>query len=360
MAIRWNPRTRTTEAALRLFDVGDEKRATLYLPDETISLTKNRSGRGWTVDNRDSHGLGVVPVVRMSNRQRVSDRVGSSEITKPIMSLTDSCCRTLLGIEVAREFYSAPQRYVVGAAEGQFRDADGKPLAGWEAYLGRVMALGVNDEGQNPQVGTFTQYSPEAYTRVIDSYAHIMASQTGLPLAYLGVATDQPASADAIRMQEQRLVKKAERKQRAFGGAWEHAMRLALRLLDGRDDETSRRLTTLWRDAATPTLATQVDAATKLIASGVLPATSSVAMDLVGLTVGQQQRLVAEREEAAADQGVNALLALPSGAGGDGSAAGAVSATGSGGPSSSSAPSSAPAAAPGRAGPGAAGGQGAA
>lgn len=320
MAVRWNPRTRRTEGAVRLFDVGSEHRATLYLPDETISLRVSPNGRGWQVLERDPHGLGVVPVVRMSNRQRVSDRVGASEITKAIMSLTDSCCRTLLGIEVAREFYSAPQRYVVGAAEGQFRDAQGKPLAGWEAYLGRVMALGVNDEGNNPQVGTFTQYSPEAYTRVIDSYAHIMASQTGLPLAYLGVATDQPASADAIRMQEQRLVKKAERKQRAFGGSWEHAMRIAMRMIDGRDDEAARRLTTLWRDAATPTLATQVDAATKLIAAGVLPPTSSVAMDMVGLSIGQQQRIVVEREAAEADAGVNALLALPSA--GESSAAG--------------------------------------
>jgi hypothetical protein len=323
MAVLWNPRTRRTEAALRLFESAGEKRATLYLPEQTISLTRGAGGRrSWTVDDRDRHGLGVVPVVRMSNRQRVSDRVGSSEITKPIMSLTDSCCRTLLGMEVAREFYSAPQRWVVGAAEGQFRDAQGRPLAGWEAMLGRVMALGVNDEGHNPEVGTFSAYDPATFTRVVDSYAHLMASQTGLPLAYLGVSTDQPASADAIRMQEQRHVKKAERKQRAFGGAWEIAMRLALRLRDGRDDDASRRLTTLWRDAATPTLATQVDAATKLITAGVLPATSSVAMDMVGLSVGQQQRIVVEREAAAADAGVNALLALPSGAAGESSAAG--------------------------------------
>src|SRR2546430_15415250 len=40
------------------------------------------------------------------------------------LPISDAGCRTLLGLEVAREFYSAPQRYILGASEEAFQDAD--------------------------------------------------------------------------------------------------------------------------------------------------------------------------------------------------------------------------------------------
>jgi hypothetical protein len=64
-----------------------------------------------------------VPVVRFPNRSRVRDREGRSEITPAIMNTTDSACRSLLGMEIAREFYSVPHRYVLGASESDFQDS---------------------------------------------------------------------------------------------------------------------------------------------------------------------------------------------------------------------------------------------
>ncbi|MBQ1164456.1 phage capsid protein, partial [Streptomyces sp. A73] len=78
---------------------------------------------GWVVIDRDVHNLGVVPVIRMANRQRTADRVGKSEISPEVMSITDAACRRLMGMEVASEFYGAPQRYILGASESAFQDA---------------------------------------------------------------------------------------------------------------------------------------------------------------------------------------------------------------------------------------------
>jgi hypothetical protein len=94
---------------------------------------------------------------------------------------------------------------------------------------------------------------------------------TGLPLRYFGQNTANPPSADGIRADESRLVKRAERRQRAWGGSWEQAARLIKRFQSGSWDDKLVELETIWRDPATPTIAQQTDAAVKLVAAGILP-----------------------------------------------------------------------------------------
>lgn len=96
MTLMWDARLRMGTAALRecaadtYIESGPEERMlVLYLPDQTVMCLPNTSG-GWEVVDRDMHGLGVVPVVRMANRQRTADRVGKSEITPEVMSITDA------------------------------------------------------------------------------------------------------------------------------------------------------------------------------------------------------------------------------------------------------------------------------
>ena len=67
---------------------------------------------------------------------------------------------------------------------------------------------------------------------------------------------------------EARLIKKAERNQRTFGGAWERAMRIAMKVM-GRDPKDGIQMETLWRDAATPTVASKMDAAVKAVQSNI-------------------------------------------------------------------------------------------
>ncbi|MBQ1164435.1 phage capsid protein, partial [Streptomyces sp. A73] len=78
-------RARVATAALRESQEGshfglapDDRLVTLYLPDQTIHAVEEDGG--WVVIDRDVHNLGVVPVIRMANRQRTADRVGKSEI----------------------------------------------------------------------------------------------------------------------------------------------------------------------------------------------------------------------------------------------------------------------------------------
>jgi hypothetical protein len=210
------------------------------------------SSGGWEVVDRDMHGLGVVPVVRLANRQRTADRVGRSEITPDVMSITDAACRRLMGIEVAAEFFGAPQRYILGASESAFQDAEGNAKSAWETYIGRMLALERDEDGNVPTVGQFSAHDPSGQTKIVDLYARIMASQMSVAPHVLGYSSDNPASADAIRFADNRQVKKAERRIRRLGTGWQQAMRLALWVRDGEPPDKTRRIETVWRNPATP------------------------------------------------------------------------------------------------------------
>ncbi|MGW7617420.1 phage portal protein [Streptomyces antimycoticus] len=319
MTLMWDARLRMGTAALRecqadgFVESGPEERMiVLYLPDQTVMALPSPSG-GWEVVDRDIHNLGIVPVVRMANRQRTADRVGKSEITPEVMSITDAACRRLMGMEVAAEFFGAPQRYILGASESAFQDAEGNAKSAWETYIGRVLALERDEDGQVPEVGQFAAHDPTAMTRIIDLYARIMSAQFGLPPHMLGYTTDNPASADAIRSTEAKLVKRSERRIRRYGAAWQQAMRLALWVRDGEPPEKARRIETVWRNPATPTVAAQADATVKLVQAGILPADSDVTLEMAGLTEGQRQRVVADRRRAAGSSVLDRLAQLGAG-----------------------------------------------
>jgi hypothetical protein len=262
MIAAFDPRTRAVSAALRLYGDTDEnpepQLATLYLPDRTRWLAKGSDGR-WVEYDGDDHNLGVVPVIPLLNRRRVGRWTGVSELAD-IIPLTDAAARSLTNLQIAGETHSVPQKYVLGMSKGDFVDKDGQPLPAWQAYFNAIWATQKTDA----KVGQFTASSLSNFHDTVNHYARLVASLTGLPPHYLGFTTDNPASADAISSSEARLVKRAERRQRIFGGSWEKAMRLVLRIATGDWVPEARGMEAIWRDPSTPTQAAKVDAIQKL------------------------------------------------------------------------------------------------
>jgi hypothetical protein len=292
-------RSRRISAAILLNreSAGDIVGGSLYLANETIYF--ETYDRTYVEIARDVHNLGRVPVSPLINNPRSGDPDGRSEITKAVRSYTDSAMRTLLGAEVAREFYSAPQRYILGAPQDMFLDSDGNPLNPWSVIQGRVLGVPYNeDEGVMPQVGQFTANSPAPYFEQIRQYAQLIAAETAIPASYLGFQTDNPASADAIRQMEARLVKRAERRQRQFGRTWSEVAKLALLVRDGEIPAEASNLRAIWRDAATPTRAAAADEVTKLVQANILPADSEIVLNRIGLSDSDKQLLMTERNVA--------------------------------------------------------------
>ncbi|WP_052280799.1 phage portal protein [Nocardia vulneris] len=288
-----------------LDDRGLLKLETLYLPDVTIRMESDpKTGRSTIVD-RDRHGLHRVPVVRFVNLERPSDIMGRSEITRAVRYLTDAAQRTLLGMEVNREFYTAPQRAALGATPEQFGVKEDDPdwkkkQAGWSAMMGRFNIVPATEDGTLPQMMQFNPSPPTPYIEQIRAYALWLASEAGVPAASLGVHTDNPSSADAIIREERRLISRAEFRQRAFSRAYLEVASLALTWRDGTapDRDAMRKISVKWQDPATPTRAAAADEATKLVGAGVLPADSSVTYDRIGLSQQDQKRLAADKRRA--------------------------------------------------------------
>jgi hypothetical protein len=303
----WDRRRRALSSALCTTedDDGNITGAALYMPGETVTVV--RDGQSWEIEARDAHTMPGIPVEPLVNRPRAGDTSGRSEITRPIRAYTDNAVRTLLGMEIAREFFAAPQRWVMGADESSFQDANGKPKTAWESYLGKVLALTANEDGTLPQVGTFPGASPEPFVAALRQLAQLVAAESGMSATYLGIIQDNPASADAIRAADVRLEKRAERRQRIFGGAEGRLMRKALWVRDGADPGLTPK--PIWRDAGTPTRSAQAQDAVALVTAGVLPGDSDVTYERIGLSEADRQRIRADLRRARASKMVSALAA---------------------------------------------------
>ena len=297
----YDMRTRRISAALlaNRGEVGEILSGSLYLPNETIYF--DAFGSSFVEVARDVHQLGLVPVAPLINNPRSGDPEGRSEITRAVRSYTDAAMRTLLGAEIAREFYSSPQRYVMGAPQDMFLDSDGNPLNPWSVIQGRVLAVPYNDDDNvMPSVGQFSANSPAPYFEQIRQYAQLIAAETAIPSSYLGFQTDNPSSADAIRQMEARLVKRAERRQRQFGRTWSEVAKLALLVRDGSVPAEAINLRPIWRDASTPTRAAAADEAVKLISAGVLTPDSDVTYNRLGFSDSDKEQLKNEKATAQA------------------------------------------------------------
>lgn len=298
-------RTRRYRTVLQSYVLEMQAAFALYTPGSTVHIVY-RQGT-WEVVSRDNHGFPFAPVVQVTNRPRTRNRMGASEITPEVRSTTDAAARRLLGLEVASEFYQAPQRYALGVRADAFTDKDGNPIPGWEAILGRMMAFERDGDGEVPEVGQFAAMDPSVYTEIIDMHARIMAGLTGMPASFLGLTTENPPSADAIRMSTERLVRRAQRKQRTFSPAWRDVMRMAL-LLDKKPlPEDSHRMEVLWHSADVPTPGATADAIVKQVQVGAIPPTSDVTLEALGWGPVQRRRLEADRQKAEGDAILNGL-----------------------------------------------------
>lgn len=260
-----DPWTRRVTKAIRTYknEDGDDIRATLYLPDQTIYLLKEQD---WIVDNTVAHGLGIVPIVPLLNRKKLSDTHGSSEITPELRSFTDAAGRLLTNMQAAAELMGIPQRVIFGVTRDDLTRPDGSQMSTFEAYMGRIMTV-ANEAGK---VDQFQAAQLENFAAGLREIRNEVAAYTGLPPQYLSNSQDNPASADAIRSAERRLVLNAERKTLIFGGDLEEAMRVAWMVMNPGSEVSEEyfRMKAIFRNPATPTFESKADAASKLYANG--------------------------------------------------------------------------------------------
>ena len=256
-----DPRTRKVTAAMKRW-AGDDKSEwlNLYEPHATTTMVKGESG--WVVDSVDEHDLGRVPLVPLVNRPRVKYPDGTSEI-KAIIGLADAANKMATDMMVSGEYHAMPRRWAFGLKRDDFVGADGRLLSAWSALKNRIWS----NENPDVKVGQFPESDLKNFHETIRLIAAMVSHLTALPPYYLAFEGGNPTSADAIRSSEAPLVKRIERKQVAFGGAWEEVMRICLHMVSGDVPDGAERLETVWRNPSTPTVAQMADAVVKKVST---------------------------------------------------------------------------------------------
>ena len=298
-----DPRVNKVSKAIRVAyspDGSEIAAATLYTMNDTFGWFK--ADNQWQPWFNYTHGLGAVPVVPLPNRTRLSDLYGTTEITPELRSMTDAAARILMLMQATAELMGVPQRLIFGIKPEEIGvDADtGQTF--FDAYLARILAF----EDPDGKIQQFSAAELANFTNALDQIAKQVASYTGLPPQYLSSSSDNPASAEAIRAAESRLIKKVERKNAIFGGAWEESMRLAYRMMKGGDvPPNMMRMETIWMDPSTPTYAAKADAAVKLYAGGVGVIPKEQARIDMGYSISQREEMrIWDEQEAAAGLGL--------------------------------------------------------
>lgn len=150
----------------------------------------------------------LVPVIHRPDAVRP---FGRSRITRSGMYYQSYAKRTLERADITAEFYSFPQKYVLGT------DQDSEPLDTWKATISAMLEFTVGEGGNAPTVGQFTTSSMTPFTEQLKTAAAGFAGETGLTLDDLGFVSDNPSSVEAIRASHENLRLAGRKAQRSLG-----------------------------------------------------------------------------------------------------------------------------------------------
>ena len=193
-------------AVLERDDSGKPIREAYYTRDYTAYYD-----HGTLVDTRDNpapYAL-LVPIINRPDAKRL---FGHSRISRSCMSVMNSVIRTMKRSEISAEFYSFPQKYILGMS-----DMDSEALDKWKATMSSILDIGRDEDGELPQVGQFSQQAMTPHIEQLRMFASIFAGETGLTIDDLGIVSDNPSSAEAIKASHENLRLKAKKAQRDFG-----------------------------------------------------------------------------------------------------------------------------------------------
>jgi len=297
----WNERRRRLDALLSVTDRNDQGRVSafvLYLDGVTITCVDDG---GWKQIARTEHPWGV-PAEPLVYRPRAGRPLGSSRISRPVMSLHDQALRTVIRMEGHMDVYSFPEMWLLGADESIFKNADGTQKAAWQIMLGRIKAIPDDDEAEHPRadVKQFAASSPQPHIDALKQQAQLFSGETSIPLTSLGVTDmSNPTSADSYIASREDLIAEAEGATDDWSPALRRTMTRALAIQNGvKIDDVPASWASIapkWRSPIYLSRAAAADAGGKQLAAVPWLADTEVGLELLGLDDQQIVRAMADR-----------------------------------------------------------------
>lgn len=270
----------------------------VYTAEAVIGL-RNGAG-GWAAEYRP-HSMGRCLMEPMAHDATLEKPFGTSRITKAVMDITDDAVRASRRAEIAAEFMTAPQKYLLGADKDAL---DG--LSKWDAYIGAIFAVSKDGDNDTPQFGQLPQGTLQPHIDYMRALAARFSSETNVPLSELGIVSDNPSSAEAIYAAKESMIVDAQNLNADNAEALRDVALMALAVADGTDFETQAGrglgIRAKFKNPAIPSVASQGDAILKAIQAFPWMAESDVALEEAGFGDDQIQRLRNDRAKAAGRQ----------------------------------------------------------
>ncbi|MEG0919416.1 MAG: phage portal protein [Anaerovoracaceae bacterium] len=189
----------------------------------TESTYYYQKGKAYLVTKNPAPYALLVPIIYRPDAVRP---FGRSRISRAAMYFQKYAKRTLERSDVSAEFYSFPQKYVVGT------NPDNDPMDKWKATISTMLEFTSDEEGNKPSLGQFTQQAMTPFIEQLRTAAAGFAGETGLTLDDLGFISDNPSSAEAIKASHETLRAAARKAQRTFGAGFLNVGYLAACLRD--------------------------------------------------------------------------------------------------------------------------------
>ena len=134
-----------------------------------------------------------------------------------------------------------------------------------------------------------------------------------MPVAELGVTTDNPSSAEAIYAAKEPLVVDAQNLNKANEVALRNVALMCLASMRGTDFATQRdagaSISVHWPDPAYPSVGSMSDAVVKMVAAIPTLADSEVVLERLTFTAEEIERIQGDRKAAQANAAIASLLA---------------------------------------------------
>ena len=160
-----------------------------------------------TIPNDAPYPL-LVPIIYRPDAKRP---FGHSRISRSCMSILESAVRTVKRSEISAEFYSFPQKYILGMSE------DAEQMDKWRVTMSSMLRIDKDEDGDHPVVGQFQQQAMGPHVEQLRTFAGLFAGETGLTLDDLGFPSQNPSSAEAIKSSHESLRLTARKAQKTFG-----------------------------------------------------------------------------------------------------------------------------------------------
>lgn len=297
----WDRRHKRIRAGLTVVDTkpetedGEEQPVWVNLYTDTDVWEIKKTARGWT-SRRNPHKMGRPLIEPMAYKANTTYRpFGRSRITRSVRCITDAALRANLREEVAAEFATAIQKYILGVEDDFFENNDKL-----EAYIGNVLALTPNNDGEIPRVGQFSQTGTQPQIESIRTLAARFAGETSIPVTELGIIHDNPASYEALITMYSSLITECEDMNERNGESLKVVGKMMLATLADKSywelDDVERSIVCEWKDPSLMNSNARMDMTAKLTAIWPWMAESEETLAIAGISEDKRVKLMADKE----------------------------------------------------------------